>query len=357
MKKKKKIVFTDVDDERLYAALKSILSRNICLPILVGEEKTILNMLKKHGLSGKEIVFFQPSKYKGISGFANDYFNIRKKKGMKIEEAVKKIKEPVFFGAMLVKKGLADGMVSGLSSKTKPFIPAFHIIGLEKGAERVSGLFIMRLSNAANNNKINNNKTNNNKTNNKAKTLYFADCAVNINPDEHQLAEIAILSGKTVRMLGDKPRIALLSFSTHGSAKHELAAKVQKAAKIAKQLSRKRKLGLLIDGELQFDAAFIPEIQRRKCSWNILKGPANVFIFPDLNSGNICYKMVERLAGAKATGPILQGLKLPVNDLSRGCSGSDIAAAAKITCLQAGLKARDRNRGLKKKIKKNNKRK
>lgn len=313
----KKIIFADVDDPRLYKALRIILSEGICRPALVGDEKVILKNLKKHRLEGYGIPFFQPLSYKHKESFAKEYFRIREKKGMTIEKAREAMDHPAFFSAMLVRKGLADGMVCGLKSETKPFIPAFQILGMVKGCKRVSGMFILEFGD---------------------KTIYFADCAVNINPDTEQLAETAVLTGQNVRLLEDKPRIAMLSFSTHGSARHELVDKVAEATKIAKGMIKKKGLGFPIDGEIQFDAAFIPEVAKLKCRPDTLKGRANVFIFPDLNSGNIAYKIAERLGGAKAIGPILQGLKKPANDLSRGASPEDIANVSAITCFQASKK-------------------
>jgi phosphate acetyltransferase len=307
-KQKKRIIFSDYEDERLYKALKIILKKRILVPIIVGNSSVIRNNLKKYRL--KRVEHYEPENDPRLESFRDEYYMLRKHKGITLEQAYEKIKDRVYFSVMLLKKGFADGVVSGLSSKTKPFIPAFEIIKTREGVERASGFFIMNLKN---------------------NPLIFADCALNIQPTEEQLAEIAVLSAESARMIGLEPRVAMLSFSTRGSAKHELVDKVRKATEIAKQKNPK----LIIDGEIQFDAAFVPEVCKGKCPDSPLNGRANVFIFPDLNSGNIGYKLVERIARVKAIGPIIQGLKKPVNDISRGASHEDLVNIAAFTAVQA----------------------
>ncbi|MEM2121290.1 MAG: phosphate acetyltransferase [Candidatus Woesearchaeota archaeon] len=307
-KHRKKIIFTDYEDERLYKAIKIILKNKILIPIIVGDSSIIKENLKKNKL--KNIDYYDPEKDTRLESFRDEYYMLRKHKGITLEQAYEKIKDRVYFSMMLLRKGFADGVVSGLSSKTKPFIPAFEIIKTREGIERASGFFIMDLKN---------------------NPLIFADCAVNIQPTEEQLAEIAILSAESARMIGLEPRVAMLSFSTRGSAKHELVDKIKRATEIAKQKDPK----LIIDGEIQFDAAFVPEVFKNKCPDSPLRGRANVFVFPDLNAGNIGYKLVERIAGVKAIGPIIQGLNKPVNDISRGANHNDLVNIAAFTAIQA----------------------
>jgi hypothetical protein len=213
---------------------------------------------------------------------------------------------------MMVSKGLADGLIAGANSKTKPYYAVFHIIQTAKNVSRTSGVFLMHDSSGKN-------------------ISFFADCALNINPSADMLAEIALLSAKTCSDFGFEPRVALLSFSTRGSAKHEMVDKVRLATAIVK----KKNPSLVVDGEIQLDAAVVPEVSEKKCPDSVLKGKANVLIFPDLNSGNIGYKLVQRFAGFEAIGPILQGLNKPANDLSRGCSVSDVVVLSAITVIQS----------------------
>ena len=307
-KYKKRIIFTDYEDERLYNALKIITKKKILVPIIVGNSNTIRENLKKYKL--KNIEYHEPEKDSRLESFRDEYYMLRKHKGITLNQAYEKIKDRVYFGMMLLRKEFADGVVSGLSSKTKPFVPAFEIIKTKPGIERASGFFIIDLKN---------------------NPLIFADCAINIQPTEEQLAEIAILSAESARMISLEPRVAMLSFSTRGSAKHELVDKVRKATEIAK----KRAPHIIIDGEIQFDAAFVPEVFKSKCPDSPLKGNANVFVFPDLNSGNIGYKLVERIAHVRAIGPIIQGLNKPVNDISRGASHKDLVNIAAFTAIQS----------------------
>jgi phosphate acetyltransferase len=220
---------------------------------------------------------------------------------------------PHYFGALMVEAGDALGMVSGLSSDTKPFLPAFEVIGLQKGQTRASSVFIMEWPD---------------------RVLFYADCSVNIEPDPATLAEIGRATARSARAFGFDPRVAFLSFSTRDSAHHERVARVQEAVR----LCRAAGADFPVDGEMQFDAAFVPAVARKKAPDSpFAEAAANVFIFPSLDAGNIAYKLTERLAGASAIGPILQGLNRPVNDVSRGCSVQDLADVGVITALQAGV--------------------
>ena len=202
--------------------------------------------------------------------------------------------------------------VSGLNSETKPFLPAFEVIKLREGYQRASSVFIMVWPD---------------------RVLFYADCSVNIAPDPATLAEIGRATAETARSFGVEPRVAFLSFSTRDSAKHAMVDHVKQAVALARAASP----DLALDGELQFDAAFVPEVARKKCPDSPLGGRANVFVFPDLDAGNLAYKITERLAGAAAIGPILQGLRKPVNDVSRGCSVQDLVDVAVVTAVQSGL--------------------
>lgn len=243
---------------------------------------------------------------------------LRKHKGMTKEEAARLIEDPLYLGVLMIKNGDADGEVSGADHATGDVLrPAFHYIKTAPGVSVVSGAFIMIVKN---------------KTFGDNGVLIFADGGVHPDPTDKELAEIAVESGRTARVLaGIEPRVALLSFSTKGSAKHELVDKVISATKIAQQMAP----DMMIDGELQGDAALVESIGQKKAPGSKIAGKANVLIFPDLNCGNIAYKLVQRLADAEAFGPILQGIAAPINDLSRGCSVSDIVSMIAITATQA----------------------
>jgi phosphate acetyltransferase len=234
-------------------------------------------------------------------------YEIRKEKGLSKSGAKELIKDTNYFGTMLVQEKYASGMVTGVTYPTDMAIrPALQIIGTKRKFFKVSGVFFMSLEN---------------------RTLLFADSAITINPNSHDLANIAIDTAETAQMFGLKPKVAMLSFSTKGSAKHPEVDKVREATALLKY----RKPNMIVDGELQVDAAIVPEVAKIKCPKSILKGDANILIFPNLESANIAYKLVERLAKAKAIGPILQGLNKPVNDLSRGCHYKDIVKVTAFT--------------------------
>jgi phosphate acetyltransferase len=250
--------------------------------------------------------------------YANDFYELRKSKGITLEKARETIKDNIYFGCMMVKEGYADGLVSGAIHATADLLrPAFQIIKTAPGAKIVSSFFIMEVPNCEYG---------------ENGVFLFADCAVNPSPNAEELASIAVQSANTAKnLLGFEPKVAMLSFSTKGSASHELVDKVRKATEIAKDLMP----DVAIDGELQLDAALVKEVAELKAPGSKVAGYANVLIFPDLQAGNIGYKLVQRLAKANAIGPITQGMGAPVNDLSRGCSYRDIVDVIATTAVQA----------------------
>jgi phosphate acetyltransferase len=308
----KKIVFPEAYEEKMLKAVDALLKEKIVTPYLIGERPAIEAKAREFGVSITGAEVRDPKADANLDAFSQEYYELRKNKGMTPENAKAAMLLPHYFGAMMIRKGLADGMVSGLNSETKPFIPAFTIIGTKEANHKVSGFFMMLWPS---DNRL----------------LFFADSSTIIDPDINDLANIAIDTAESAKSFGIEPKVALLSFSTRGSAKHAMVDKVREATNIAKS----KRPDLMIDGELQVDAALVPEVAKKKCPDSPLQGAANVLVFPDLNAGNIAYKLVERLAKATAIGPLLQGLKKPVNDLSRGCSVQDIVDVSIITAVEA----------------------
>jgi phosphate acetyltransferase len=317
-----RIVLPEGYEERNIMAADIAIAEGLAQIILIGDPGEISDHAAKLGLknlSGAKIV--NPKSHEKKDLYIDMMVELRKSKGMTKEEASRLIEDPLYLGVLMIKNGDADGEVSGADHATGDVLrPAFHYVKTAPGISVVSGAFIMILPD---------------KTFGENGVLIFADGAVHPNPTDKELAEIAVATAHTARAIaGFEPKIAMLSFSTKGSAKHELVDKVVSATKIAQEMAP----DLLIDGELQGDAALVEAIGQKKAPGSRIAGHANILIFPDLNCGNIAYKLVQRLAHAEAIGPILQGMAAPINDLSRGCSVSDIVSMIAITSNQAANK-------------------
>ncbi|MEC2164435.1 phosphate acetyltransferase, partial [Bacillus velezensis] len=305
-----KIVFPEGLDERILVAVNNLAGNKVLKPIVVGNKEDIQAKAKELNLTLDGVDIFDPHTYEGMEELVQAFVERRKGKATE-EQARKALLDENYFGTMLVYKGLADGLVSGAAHSTADTVrPALQIIKTKEGVKKTSGVFIMARGD---------------------EQYVFADCAINIAPDSQDLAEIAIESANTAQMFDIDPRVAMLSFSTKGSAKSDETDKVAEAVKIAKEKAPE----LTLDGEFQFDAAFVPSVAEKKAPDSDIKGDANVFVFPSLEAGNIGYKIAQRLGGFEAVGPILQGLNMPVNDLSRGCNAEDVYNLALITAAQA----------------------
>ena len=314
----KTIVLPEATDQRILEAAQIVKNDGYAKVILIGNEDKVKKIAndKKIDIEGIKIV--DPSKSEKKEEYANKLYELRKTKGMTEEQAQKLILEPVYFGMMMVKLNDADGLVSGAAHSTSDTLrPALQILKTAPGTKLVSAFFVMVVPNC----EYGSNGT-----------FIFADSGLNEEPDSEKLSEIAISSSKSFEQLvGDKAKVAMLSYSTYGSAHSASTEKVVEATKLVKEKVPE----LMVDGELQLDAAIIPEVAEFKAKGSPLKGQANVLVFPDLGAGNIGYKLVQRLAKAEAYGPLCQGIAKPVNDLSRGCSSQDVAGVIAITAVQA----------------------
>jgi phosphate acetyltransferase len=317
--KGKSIVLAEGTEERTLQAIKGIVDGKVANPILLGDVSEVKGLASKIGadITGAEII--DPVKAPFYDDFVQEFYEMRKSKGVDMDKAAKTMKDPLFFASMMVKNGKADGEVAGAENTTGNVLrPALQIIKTSPGISSVSGAFIIIVPNCEfGDNGI----------------FVFADCAVTIDPTAEQLAEYAKMSvGTATALCGIKePKVGMLSFSTKGSASHAMVDKMANATAIAKE----RFPELKVDGEFQFDAAIVPKVGASKAPGSDVAGQCNVLIFPDCNAGNIGYKIAQRLGKAEAIGPILQGIAKPVNDLSRGCSVQDIVNVVAITAVRA----------------------
>jgi phosphate acetyltransferase len=314
----KTIVLPEASDLRTIKAAEIALKEGYANIILVGNEETINQMATENNVDLSNVRIINPKTSQKREEYANKLFELRQAKGMTEEEASKLIEEPIYFGMMMLKNGEADGLVSGAAHSTSNTLrPALQILKTAPNTKLVSAFFVMCVPNCEYG---------------EHGTFIYGDSGLNQNPNADELSEIAISSAKSFRSLVEaEPKVAMLSYSTYGSAKSELTEKVIEATKLVKEKAP----DLLVDGELQVDSAIIPEVSKSKAPGSPIEGNANVLIFPDLNAGNIGYKLTQRLAKAEAYGPLCQGIAKPVNDLSRGCSADDIVGVVAITAVQA----------------------
>ena len=309
---KPEIVFPEGDDPRILRAAIRLNEDGDIKPIVLGDKKGLEALAEKEGVKLGDLEILDPANYEAKDEMVKAFVERRKGK-VNEEQAAEILKDHNYFGTMLIYMGKAKGLVSGAAHTTADTVrPALQIIKTKEGYKRCSGAFIML----------------------RDEEMYLmADCAINIDLDADGLAEVAVVSNETARQFGMDPKIAMLSFSTKGSASHERVTMVAEATKMAK----KKNPEMAIDGELQFDAAFVESVAKKKAPGSEVAGHANVFVFPNIEAGNIGYKIAQRFGGFEAIGPILQGLNAPVNDLSRGCSEDEVYSLAIITAAQAVL--------------------
>ena len=314
----KTIVLPEAEDLRTLKATEQILKEGFADIILIGNKEETKKLAKENNINIEGAKIITPATSEKFSEYANAFYELRKAKGITLDKAKEILKDNVYFGMMMVKQGDSDGLVSGACHSTSDTLrPALQILKTAPGTKLVSAFFLMVVPNCEYGEKG---------------TFVFADSGLNEYPDPDALSEIAVSSSKSFKQLvGKEPRVAMLSYSTYGSAHSPLTDKVVEATKLLKEKAP----DLIADGELQLDAAIIPEIAKSKAPGSPVAGKANTLVFPDLDAGNIGYKLVQRLAKAEAYGPLCQGIAKPVNDLSRGCSAEDIVGVVAITCVQA----------------------
>ena len=312
----KTIVFTEGTDQRILEATARLLKEQLMKPILVGNEEEVKSVAKKNGFQIDGARIIDPEHFERYEEMVDLFCELRKKKGMTPEQARDTLKHANYFGTMLVKMGIADSLLGGATYSTADTVrPALQVIKTKPGNKIVSSCFILNRQNEEGENE----------------TLAMADCAINLMPSEDELVEIGTETADFAKLFGIEPKVAYLSYSTLGSGKGESVDKMRAAAAKAKEA----RPDLPIEGELQFDAAVSPTVAKTKCPDSKVAGQANVFIFPDINAGNIGYKIAQRLGGFEAYGPLLLGLNAPINDLSRGCNAEEVYSMAIITAAQA----------------------
>ena len=314
----KTIVLPESEDVRVLEGASKVIKDGFANIILIGDETEVAERAKKNNIDIAGIKIINPKTSNKFEEYANSFYELRKAKGMTLEKARETLLEPIYFGMMMVKQGDSDGLVSGACHSTANTLrPALQILKTAPNTKLVSAFFAMVVPNCEYG---------------ENGVFIFGDSGLVENPTAEELSEIAISSSKSFHQLtGAEPKVAMLSYSTYGSAHSELTEKVVEATKLLKA----KVPNLVCDGELQLDAAIVPEVASSKAPGSPVEGKANTLIFPDLNAGNIGYKLVQRLAKAEAYGPLCQGIAKPVNDLSRGCSSDDIAGVVAITCVQA----------------------
>ena len=317
-KELKTIILPETEDVRVLQAAEKVVKEGFSNIILIGNENKTLKLAKENNINIEGAKIVDPSKSEKYDEYVNTFYELRKKKGITIEQAKECMLNNVYFGMMMVKAGDADGLVSGAAHSTADTLrPALQILKTAEGTKLVSAFFLMVVPDCEYG---------------ENGTFVFSDAGLNPNPTSDELSEIAISSAKSFEQLvGKEAKVAMLSYSTYGSAKSDLVDKVVEATKILKE----KAASLKADGEMQLDAAIVKEIGQKKAPGSEVAGQANTLIFPDLNAGNIGYKLVQRLAKAEAYGPLCQGIAKPVNDLSRGCSSDDIVGVVAITAVQA----------------------
>lgn len=313
----KTIVLPEAEDIRVLQATQKIIKEKFAKVILVGNKENINNKAKENGILLEDVEIIEPLNSENYDKYVNLLVELRKNKGMTIEKAKELVLDPIYYGVLMVKNGEADGLVSGAIHSTADTLrPALQILKNKEETKLVSAFFAMVVPNCKYGDGV----------------FIFADCGLNSNPTAEELEQIAVSSANSYKQLiGKEPKIAMLSYSTYGSAKSDLTKKVVDATNLIKE----HYPNLAVDGELQLDAAIVPEVAKTKAPESKVAGQANVLVFPDLNAGNIGYKLTQRLANAEAYGPLCQGIAKPVNDLSRGCSSEDIVGVVAITALQA----------------------
>ncbi len=316
----KTIVLAEGEDIRTIKAAAIVKKEGYAKNVLLGDAAKIRKMAADEGVDIEGIEIIDPSE--GSEEFAELFAELRKKKGVTIEQARETVKDPLYYGVMMVKTGKVDGMVAGaVNSSANVIRPSLQILKTAPGTKLVSAFFVINVPDCEYG---------------ENGTFVFGDSGLNMNPSADDVAEIALSSAQSFKALvGADPKVAMLSFSTYGSAKDPLVDKMQEATKLAKEKMAERGLDFALDGEMQFDAAVVPSVGGSKAPGSPVAGKANVVIFPDLNAGNIGYKIAQRLGKAEAYGPVLQGIAAPVNDLSRGCVAEDIAGVVAITAVQA----------------------